>query len=366
MKICFVTNNLKIKNGGGRFSLELIEQVRQNIGDANIKVLTAVASSYPWETAILAGGKIKVLPRIFKIRKILRAYDIIHIMDVFPYGMIVGLAAWGLKKKIIITAVGSGSIQPLHKQWSFLAKHIYNRADIVTAISHYTAAEIKKKMPTLDISVINPGINYNHFIQLKNKSLEPKNLYGDYILSVGRIKPRKGYEYSLKVFAKIALALPQLKYIIVGSERGEYFSRLQSLIGQLGLGDKVIFKEGIADQELVNLYVNAKIFILLSQNVNYDVEGFGLVFVEAAALGVPTIGSKYCGAEDAIANNKNGWLVEPQNIDQIAGKLLELLNNQEVYNNFRKSSLEFAQNFDWPIIIKKYLKIYELLFQRTV
>lgn len=366
MKICFVTNNLNIKNGGGRFSLEFIEQVRKNIGADNVGVLTTVASSYPLEKSILAVSKIKLFFSIFKIRKILSAYDIIHVMDVFPYGVIASLAAWGLQKKIIITAIGSGSIQPLHKQWSFLIKYVYKQADIITAISNYTALEIKKKMPALKIIIINPGINYDHFMQLKNKSLEHHNLPGDYILSVGRIKPRKGYEYSIKAFAKASAVLPQLKYVIVGSERGEYFTRLQSLISQLGIGDKVIFKEGISDQDLVNLYMNAKIFILLSQNVNYDVEGFGLVFVEAAAFGLPSIGSKYCGAEDAILNKQNGWLVEPQDIDQIAEKLLELLKNQKMYSDFQKASLAFAPSFDWSIRIKKYLQIYELLFQRTV
>ena len=113
MKIAFLTHNLRQDNGAGVFSLRLIHGVKHRLDD-EIIALTTVPSGASFEHAILYPNKIKLLGQIFRIRKLLKGYDMIHALDVFPYGVLAVLATYGLKKKIVITATGSGSILPLY------------------------------------------------------------------------------------------------------------------------------------------------------------------------------------------------------------------------------------------------------------
>ena len=145
MDICFLTHNLDIKNGGGRLSYELISGLQKTSPDVKIKVLTTIFSGYEYEEAILYPNKIKLFFSLLKVRKILKHYNIIHAFDGMPYGVIASLALVGLRNKLIVTAVGSGSLQPLYSKYAFLIKWAYRQADKLIAISSYTANEIKIK-----------------------------------------------------------------------------------------------------------------------------------------------------------------------------------------------------------------------------
>ncbi|MDP2812142.1 MAG: glycosyltransferase, partial [bacterium] len=194
MKVIFLTNNLDIKNGGGRFSRDLIERIKKE--NIELKVLVSTASDYKDEI-VISNSKIKLFFSLFKIRKIFKDCDVVHAIDGLPYAIIAAICNFGLGKKFVITAIGSGSIKPLHNRWSVILKWAYHQADKVTAISSYTADEIKKKVSNLDIEIIVPGIDYNHFVSQPNI----QNNFQPYILSVGRIKERKGQYFSLKAFA---------------------------------------------------------------------------------------------------------------------------------------------------------------------
>jgi glycosyltransferase involved in cell wall biosynthesis len=357
MKICFLAHNIGSANGGGRLVLELVKHLKKNNFSEDIQVLTQMNTGQEFEKSILSDNFVEFVFSLPRLRAIFKKYDIIHAFDVFPYGLIAFAALLGLKKKLVITVVGTGSIQPLYNFWKlWLSKKVFKRADKIISISSNTVREIQKKIPGVNIEVIIPGVDYDYFSNLsKGVVSQEKN----YILSVGAIKPRKGYEINLRVFAGVSAVMPQLKYIIVGSGRGEYFELLQNLVKQLHLEGRVIFKEYISDMELASLYKGAEMFLLLSQNDNFDVEGFGLVFLEAAAFGLPVVGSLNCGAEDAILNGENGFLIKPTDIEKAKEKVLMILNDQNLNLRFRKKSLQFAQETTYQKMTEKYLKIYE-------
>ncbi len=362
-RICFLTNSLNTSQGGGRFSLGLIDNIKKtNI--FNIDILTTVSSGHDLEKPILYSSKIKLILSFFKIRKIFKKCDIIHAIDGFPYGVIAVIASLGLRKKIIISTVGSGSIKPLYKFYQgFLLRFAYRLSNVITTISSYTSSEIKKKVPRLDMQIITPGIDYSYFYNanLQDEYNQEIELYKPYILSVAKLKPRKGHYFSLSVFAKVADELPHIKYLIVGSGRGKYYKEIKQLIQNLKIEDKVIFKQNISDEELVLLYKNAEMFILLPQNDNHDIEGFGLVYIEAAAFGLPVIGCFDSGAEDAILNKQNGFLVNPDDVDNATEKVLEIMNNSSLKLEFSRKSVDFAKKNDWGYVIKYYLEIYKNL-----
>ncbi len=364
MKVCILANNLNINNGGGRFASDLIKYFKKK--DINIIALTTSKSDSYLEKAIIYPNKIKLALSLFKIRKIIKKCDVVHSLDVFPYGLVASIASIGLKKKKIITAIGSGSVKPLYNFWYYnLLKWTYKTSNKITAISHYTADEVLKKVPGVKIDIINPGINYEYFSNLSSKTdIRDCSVNYPYILSVGAIKPRKGYHLSLKVFEKISKIMPELKYIIVGFGRGNYYKELKSLIKDLKIENKVIFKDRVSDSNLASLYKNAKLFLLLPHDINHDIEGFGLVFVEAAFFNCPSVGSKNSGAEDAIINNKTGLLVKnTDTIDHLAEIVFNLIKTNQIKINMKGSTNDLIKKMDWDIIINKYIKIYELLLR---
>lgn len=357
MKISLLTHNLDGKNGGGRFSNDLVGQLRLLDSTLDLKTFTTVDSGLTNQYNWLPTSKLAWLKNFFRLRQELLQSDVIQALDVFPYGIIAALCLGRTKGKLIITAIGSGSIKPLYNWWQRpLAIWAYRRAAKVTAISSYTAGEINKVIRDLAIQVITPGIDLKHFAD-PAEGLVSDN-YVPYILSVGKIKKRKGYRESLKAFALISRLKPELHYVIVGSGRGDFFRELEALATELGVKEKVIFLENVPDQELAGLYRQAELFWLLPVNDEFDVEGFGLVYLEAAAFGLPVIGAKNSGAEDAILEGINGYLVDSNDSDSVATKLVAILNDKQLRMQFSAASLDLARQKDWRKIAQEYLYLY--------
>lgn len=357
-------HSLDTKRGGGRLASGFIDTL-QRTRKISVRALTSLSSGSAHEEAIISSNPLCLLRSAWRIRKVLRQADIIHAFDVFPYGMLAVFFTIGLKKKVIITAIGSGSIQPLFdRHIAFLARYAYRHANVCTAISSYVAREIQKHVPDLKISIVIPGIDYAYFAKKGDirTSLCPK----PFILSVAKVKPRKGVDTSLRAFAKIAPEFPLLKFVIVGVCEGSYCDSIKALSDTLGITERVMFVQRISDDDLRALYENAKVFVLLPQNIQNDIEGFGLVFLEAAALGVPVIGARESGAEDAVLDGKNGYLVAPADADDTADKMRKILSDPILRRQFSRESIEFAKRCDWSNIIKSYHKMYELLLGHTI
>ena len=372
MRICYLNHDLKDNTGAGRFFLSLYESLIHRQPDMESTVLTSEASGHKLDNPIIKSGKFGLLFSIPKIRNVLKKYDIIHALDGWPYGFIAVLASVGLNKKIIITAIGSGAVQPLYNPFlKPLIKWAYRRADKVVAISRNTKKEIQKFLPNLEIEVINHGVNYEKF---QNESADiPQNIKNlkPYILSVGVLKERKGYEYSIKAFLKIAQKYPNLNYVIFGwdyTASNAAYSRLKKIVSDLNLSDRVIFaaydqqkgfgRKSVSNEELIGLYKNAELFLLLPQDVNKDIEGFGLVFLEAASCGLPVVSSLGTSAEDAVSDGRNGILVNSKNTDEAGEAISRILSDKELRAKFSDESIKFAKEMSWDKAAESYQKVY--------
>ncbi|MEK7541998.1 MAG: glycosyltransferase family 4 protein [Patescibacteria group bacterium] len=363
MKICFLTHNLRQDNGAGVFSRRLIAELSKTL-NAEAVVLTAVPAGMPYELPLLSGGKMRVALRLWRIRRAIQKCDLVHALDVFPYGIIAAVASLGLGKKLIITAIGSGSILPLyHSFYAPLARMAYRRAAAITAISAFTKGEILKKMLDLKIEVINPGVDIQEFAtsDLRPPTSDPIQKYKPYILSVGQLRWRKGYHLSIRAFAKIASRFPSLHYVIIGKHYTDiYDRRLEHLIVSLGLQERVHILTHIDTRAvLAAFYKNAQLFCLFSQNLLHDVEGFGLVFLEAAAAGLPVVGSKNCGIDDAVRDGENGILVPTRDPEDFAQAIITILGDEKLKKEMRMRSLALARSAGWEKRIAEYHGVYE-------
>lgn len=364
MKICFLTHNLGQDNGAGVFSRRLIAGICAALGVEAV-ALTSAPSGESYERSLLAPNKLRLTARIFQIRAVLRDCDVIHALDAFPYGLIAAIASVGLGKPLIITTIGSGSILPFYqRRFAFGMRWTYRRADRIVAISAYTRDEILKKMPDLNIAVINPGVDADEFPPRSSSSQDSAGdlvkKYQPYVLSVGQLRWRKGYHFSIRAFAKVAALFPELHYVIVGKRyQDDYYLRLQNLVKELDLVGKVhIVEHADTRAALADWYRGAELFCLFSQNIKHDVEGFGLVFLEAAAAGLAAVGSKNCGVDDAVRDGVNGILVPSRDPNDFADAIITILKDPSKKKEMAAASRVFARQMSWDRHATQYATLY--------
>ncbi len=348
MKIVFLTIDTNPKNGGGRLAHDLITGIRK----AGHHVVILKEENDGLEGIPVLKRGLGMISSAIKIRKYLKDCDIVHAFDIYPQGIIACLAGMFLRKKIVISILGTYSIAPFYNiKTKYLSKIACNSADAIIAISNYTKNEFFGRAKARRMDVINPGIDFDKFYGKRSQTVGE-----DYILSVGALKFRKGYHVSIPAFALAKKQLPNLKYKIVGSQKDKnYFSKLKGVEG-------VEFLQNIFDNELRDLYSKARAFVLTSVNQGHHFEGFGLVFLEAAAAGLPVIGTSGNGIADAVGRD-NGILVSQGDVEMTSRALVTILSDHDLYQRMSQASYEWAKEHDLNNMVDKYLSIYNQILK---
>ena len=172
------------------------------------------------------------------------------------------------------------------------------------------------------------------------------------LITVGSVSDRKGQQNVIKAIPYLLKKYPKLHYHIVGTPLEK--NKFLKIAEDLQISEYLTFYGKLEEQEKINLLKASDIFIMLSENTKTgDVEGFGIALLEANSLGIPTIGSTGCGIEDAIANYTSGILVKNNDFEKISLAVDEIIKN---YDTYQIASNEWAHNFTWETIIKKYIK----------
>ncbi len=233
-----------------------------------------------------------------------------------PYATIVyGIEAWG-------------DLWP-QDEWSL------RKASGIISISQWTKEILlKRKIPVNHIHIIHPGLTEQppSTIPVRRPSQTVK------LLTVSRLDFReqyKGHDDVLKALSILKKTKPELllQYVIQGE--GTDRERLRKLTHSLDLSDRVEFRNSVKDrQELNRSYQSADIFIMPARfgrwNGAWRGEGFGIVYVEAAIFGVPSIAYRCGGATDIIQHAETGWLVEPDNIFELANTIAKAASDLSV------------------------------------
>ncbi|MBA6152677.1 glycosyltransferase family 4 protein [Gelidibacter maritimus] len=221
------------------------------------------------------------------------------------------------------------------------------RFDIIVAVSQYTkqlVAHLNRK-----VEVIPNGIEVS---QWKADEMSKGRLKGFPVLTtVGRVSSRKGQLQVIRLLPELKKMYPKIHYHCIGipTEAEAFLSQAKAL----GVTEHVTFHGAVDDQTLKASLLATDVFVMLStESTTGDVEGFGIAILEANALGIPSIGSKGCGIEDAIADGGSGFLVDPQDVADFRNSLNRLLDDAQ---KFKSQAKTWAEQHDWNQIIKQYL-----------
>lgn len=281
-------------------------------------------------------------------------FDVIHCV-VEPYAFLTSFLAKLKNTKYIISAHGTYSILFLaDPAYHLFQKYAYSNASKIIAVSSYTSRRLAQYVNLNNVVVIPSGLKYTEKGVVKNKIKYP------IILSVGGTKIRKGYHLVIKALAKIKDSLGEFEYYIVGDEHDvSYAKKLRNLVKESGLGANVIMTGFISAEEKEKLYEKADIFILTPISEGLHFEGFGLVYLEAGAYGIPVIGSLDTGAEDAIKDGETGFLVPQNDPDALAKAILEILRKRDLAEKMSAGGVKWSREHDWENVIPKYIEIYK-------
>ena len=362
MRICFVTDQVDRHAGWGRVLYSLGSEM-EKVGH---EMSYCVVEGVPSETTtvvdlhVLSWKKLFMLPRSIRaLRSHFREVDVIHVFDVVPYSIISMLANIGLRKPLMVNAFGTYSLfDPGHWVKNKVIAWVYNHATSVVIVSDFVRRHIERYGFRLRAHTVIPvGVDTDYF--KPEKQLAPfAGISGRYILSVGGLKERKGYHITIQAFAKVAKKKPDLQLVIVGKDfHDSYRKRLQELVKKEGVEQRVNFLSGLSDQDLRALYAHADLFTLCPITTEHALEGFGMVFIEASACGIPVIGALDTGAEAAIKDGETGLLVQgtPEAMAEAVERILEDPALQEL---MREKGPKHAQQFSWTKIAQMYLDVY--------
>ncbi|WP_228851091.1 glycosyltransferase family 4 protein [Aegicerativicinus sediminis] len=226
------------------------------------------------------------------------------------------------------------------------------RFDKLIAVSNFTKNLVAYL--NLPITVIPNGIVFNYWnMDRANTALILKG--SPILVTIGRISERKGQFKVVGYLPELIKYWPHIQYHCIGLDNEG--GKLMELATTLGVCSHLTIHGPLPTNQLKDYLSKADIALMLSQNTySGDVEGFGIAALEANALGIPVIGSKGSGLEDAIEDYKSGRLVDSSNFEEIKEAINEILKNRPVY---KQNSVLWAKQHDWSKIIQQYLNVLE-------
>lgn len=339
MKLLLATLDYFPSRGGvARYYYELVKALPEQP-----EVVTLKPNHYIWP---------HWLPFISIIYKALKknTSDYLWVGQILPVGTVAWILHILFGCKYIVSLHGLDLLLAMKSpRKKYLVKKILNKASLITANSNFTASKIKSYgLGDFNIVVITPGVSSLPLVleQQKNELKKRINLDNQpLILAVGRLVRRKGFDRLIKVMPEIWKKISDARCLIVGD--GAEFADLQKEISKLEHAKQVEIVSNLSDQELSTAYSLASIFVMPVIDDPVDVEGFGIVCLEAAAAGVPVVATDCGGLTEAVNDGVTGILVKSYDVKSLAEGIIKILTDQSLARRFSEAGKLWAAKFTW-------------------
>lgn len=284
------------------------------------------------------------------VRRLTAHADVVHVLAE-PYA----LACGGVDRPLWITA--HGTYLPLtlaRRPWAGLYRRVYDRARIV-CVSRYTEEQVRAVYPAGQTLVIPNGVD----IQAVRRSVAPIAKRGLTVISVGQLKPRKGFHILARAMKHVREKIPDAHAIFIGDDSDSgYVDGIRAQLAVDGLTDVVRIAGRVSDEIKIGWLQAAEVFALPALNTGGKFEGFGLVYLEASAAGLPVIGTLGCGAEDAIIDGETGYLIDQDDEQATADRIIRLLGDGALRQRMGAAGWEFAESHTWERMTARILQAY--------
>lgn len=378
MKVAYVLPYLQKPSGWRSHACSFIAAIREYVQP----ILYVSAADYPFAQSLFPEDRIYSLPvtqgasfsdlrgswgllqsmRAAKSADISKV-DLVHALEAYPTGLVGKWLARSLGCPYILTCHGTYGVLWYER---FIDRTFYRRvlrqASLVCPVSFGTAEMMKQYFGSVLARVpVRPILNGNDFYKQypRHEAENRENPPYPRLLSVGDVKPRKGLHLSLAAFAKVKRHFADAQYHIVGNYRqNDYFLRLKHFIDENQV-ENVYFLGQIPEESLSQYYRQASVFILTPQQEGLNFEGFGLVYLEAGAFGLPVVATRTGGVPEAVIDGQTGYLAEPGDVDEIARKLLRLLSDADLAHTLGRQNRLWSESLTWERNAGEYYSAYE-------
>ena len=371
-KVLCITNDFGPRAGGiETFIIGLIERAPKN----SVVVYTSSQhDSESFDAAWLDNFGVEVirdratilLPSLRvgrNVRKVLSSRRITTVF--FGAGAPLGLLAQGLRRAGAkrIVALTHGHEVWWAKLWPFkvLLKRIGNGVDVLTYLGEFTRTEISKALSARAKSAmvkIAPGIDTEHFSPRSDAQELKKSLgLGEkkVIVSVGRLVHRKGQDTLIEALPQIAAVIPNVHLLFIGE--GPYLKHLQKRAAVLGIQESVTFLGRIQYSQLPQYICVGNLFAMPSRSrlAGLEVEGLGIVYLEASACGLPVIGGISGGAPDALIEGVTGFAVDGKSANAVADAAIKILSNPQLAQSMGHAGRDWIiRDWRWELWATKF------------
>jgi len=278
-------------------------------------------------------------------------FDIIHMNGPFPPS--ISFFALHYSTSLNICTFHTAGFKPYKFGSSvvsvFFKKYI-NKMDGLIAVSTAARDAVASYFPG-EYEIIPNGIDVDIF----NNRVSPASDLPETrpkILYLGRLDQRKGLVQLLKAMPLVKKKINNVLLIVVGKGPLEKYCR--ALVKFSGLSDHVVFKGYVSRQELPRYYAACDVYC----SPALGGESFGIVLLEAMAVGKPVAASRITGYDQVIKDNYNGVLFNPTNHEDIAGTLIKLLDDRDLRDRLCRAGHEFAKNYTWEKVAERIQKLY--------
>lgn len=234
----------------------------------------------------------------------------------------------------------------------------FKHANRVTAISRFTARSVRRAVPAdVPLSICHPGVDTTRFSpEIDGSHIRERHGIGDrpLVVCISRFVKRKGQDVLVQGMAHLRRRVPDAVLLLAGT--GPDHDRVVGLARQAPVGS-VVFAGVIPEVELPSYHAAADVFAMpcRERNLGMDIEGFGMVFTEAAACGKPVVAGRSGGAAEAVVDGETGLVVDPRQPEAVAEAIAGLL-----VDPFRSSMLGKAgrtraeRELSWPAAAARY------------
>ena len=385
MKVVFLTDSLSDLDGVGRYAVRLISALETLRPDLDVHVLLArkhrptsleVPGRWTVEVALPPDYFFYMTPLRFTIwralgtwrtRRALRGAALVHAIKDFPHSLLAVDAADRAGVPCVATGHGTYTIQPvLSERHRSRALDAYRRFRAMISVSRYTRRKLLEIVPSsvLDparVHVIPNAVDAESYVARRIDDGERAwHRVARFTLGIGEIKERKGHHLAIEAWARAAAERADLHHFVVGHRTGDAYEKsLLAIADSYGVRERLHLLGNVTEDEKIDLLQRATVFLHTPVTAaDGGFEGFGIVYLEAAAAGTPSIGSLDSGAEDAIVDGETGRLVV-QSADAASVALIELLDDGEVLQRMGQGGREHAERSSWEDNARDVLAIYD-------
>ncbi|MBK1707979.1 MULTISPECIES: glycosyltransferase family 4 protein [Marichromatium] len=279
-------------------------------------------ASLPRYLGLLRGG----LAAIARAR-----FSAVHAGRVLPEGLVAWLLARLIRRPLVVYAHGeeitTWSRYP-RRLWAM--RWVYRRAERVVANSDFTRERLLELgVRPARIRLIHPGVDLARFHTAIDASPERAELgLGEgarLILSVGRLSRRKGFDRVIEALPALRAQGLDVHYAVIGIGEDQHY--LETLAARHGCAERVHLLGHVAPEALPCWYAAADLFAMPNREIDGDTEGFGMVFLEAAACGTPSLAGRAGGTGAAVLDGETGLRVEGADAEAVSAALARLLGD---------------------------------------